>query len=833
MADMTIGGGVFKVDADLTGLDRGLIQAERKTRSSFARMGKVMAGTAVIAGGAMTAAFGKAVSGAIEQQHAFQETFTLLPDTTEKEFGKITDQAKKMAARLNVEWKDMSKGLYNAISAGIPKDNILTFMEKSAEAAAGGVATLNQAVNVGTTVMNAMTNQGLGSARAFDILFSTVRKGKTTIPELADSIGYLLPVANSLSVPLEQISAMISTLTASGIKTRVAMTSIRAGLSELADPAYKAGEAIQELTGKSFYELIKAGGDVGEILNMLYEALGPEKMAQTFGLESRAGMLSLVSEGYKKYKKDLDAAVNSSGAAREAFEKMAKTIKFQLGVAVKTLSQTLISFGAAALPIVSKAIQEDIMPAITKLSDWFIDNETLIKLWFEDTWEVAGPILKDFIRGFVEIGKAFWKFATFIIDNKALMIASLIAISISMTAAFGPTATIVIGLVKLVTLFGHLKKKWDDIVKSNPSGTWFDHGQKLIMAIADGMRAAAVSLWNALLDSFSSLKDLLPSSDAKKGPLSNLTKHGESIVTTLASGIANSGGALFNALKKIASEIDWKGFFVGVLAGVVTYFQRMGFIALVIGALWTALGVVTLNPGLAIVGLLTAGIGFAVSTAASAIVGMLLGEVNDGIGSIGFIKYGTQIVISLAKGVGMGLGYIYTSLSWVLNSLLDLLPSSDAKDGPLSNLTGIGESIVTTIAKGISGAGGAIYSSLKRIASNIDWKGFFVGLLAGVVTYFQRMGFVTLVLGALWTAMGVVTLNPGLAIVGLLTAGIGFAVSTAAGIIVDLLLGGVSDGLRSDGFIEYGKNIVVNLAKGVGMGLGYIYTALSWVLNSF
>ena len=150
-----------------------------------------------------------------------------------------------------------------------------------------------------------------------------------------------------------------------------------------------------------------------------------------------------------------------------------------------------------------------------------------------------------------------------------------------------------------MTLFGHLKKKWDDIVKSNPSGTWFDHGQKLIMAIADGMRAAAVSLWNALLDSFSSLKDLLPSSDANKGPLSNLTAHGESIVTTLAQGIASSGPALFNALKKIASEIDWKGFFIGVLAGVVTYFQRMGFVALVVGALWTAMGVVTLNPGLA------------------------------------------------------------------------------------------------------------------------------------------------------------------------------------------------------------------------------------------
>ena len=432
---------------------------------------------------------------------------------------------------------------------------------------------------------------------------------------------------------------------------------------------------------------------------------------------------------------------------------------------------------------------------------------------------LAGVVTHFQRMGFVALVLgALWTAMGVVTLNPALALVGIL------TAAIGFAVSTAAGIIVDLLLGG--------VSDGLRSFGFIEYGKQIVVSLAKGVGMGLGYIYTALSWVLNSLLDLLPSSDAKSGPLSNLSSRGESIVTVIAKGVASSGGALFNALKKIASEIDWKGFFVAVLAGVVTYFQRMGFIALVIGALWTALGVVTLNPGLAIVGLLTAGIGFAVSTAAGAIVDMLLGEVNDGIGSIGFIEYGKNVVISLAKGVGMGLGYIYTALSWVLNSLLDLLPSSDAKSGPLSELSSRGESIVKTIAKGVSGAGGFLFSALKNIASSIDWKGFFVGLLAGVVTYFQRMGFVTLVLGALWAAMGVVTLNPGLAIVGLLTAGIGFAVSTAAGIIVDLLLGGVSEGFRSDGFIEYGKQIVVQLAKGVGMGLGYIVTAISWVLNS-
>ena len=555
MSEVVLGGGTFKLETDATHIEAGLAQTERMVKRSFTRMSKVMAGAAIVGGGAVAAGFAKSFSDAVKQQHAFQETFTLLPNTTQKEFDKVSSQAKQMAARLNVEWKDMSEGLYNAISAGIPQDNILTFMEEASKAAVGGVATLNQAVNVGTTALNAMRAQGYDTKQVFDILFSTVRKGKTTLPELAGSIGYLLPVANAYKVSLEQVSAMISTLTASGIKTRVAMTSIRAGLGELADPAYKAGKALEELTGKSFAQLIESGQDVGKILNMMYEAVGDEQFARLFGLESRAGMLSLIGEGYEKYAEDLQDAINSTGAANAAFEKMSQTLQFMGGVLRKTLGQTFINIASAALPLVTELFDEHLMPAVTKFSNWFADNDELVRSWFRDTWNTAFPVIKDFVTGFIEITKAAGRFAKFIIDNKALLVVALTALGAAITVSFGPAAPAIAGIGLLITLFGDLKEKWDAIVKDNPTGTWMQHGQALVMAVAAGIKSAAAAMWNALLDSLKEIRKLLPFSDALVGPLSDLTASGMAIPRTIAEGIMQNGYALVESMQSTLMSI--------------------------------------------------------------------------------------------------------------------------------------------------------------------------------------------------------------------------------------------------------------------------------------
>ena len=231
-----------------------------------------MTGFAVAAAGAAAAGFGAFFSEAIKQQKAFQETFTLLPNMAKEVFGEDGAMRKRHGSSHECRMAGyVERHVQRHFCGYSRRQHYDIHGVQAAKAAIAGTATLNEAVNVGTTVLNAMTKQGLSTERAFDILFSTIRKGKTTLPELASSIGFYAPCCEFVqAVPLEQISAMISTLTASGIPTRVSMTSIRAGLGELADPAYKAGKALQEVDGQDvLINLIREGKNVGEIMEIL------------------------------------------------------------------------------------------------------------------------------------------------------------------------------------------------------------------------------------------------------------------------------------------------------------------------------------------------------------------------------------------------------------------------------------------------------------------------------------------------------------------------------------------------------------------------------------
>ena len=57
----------------------------------------------------------------------------------------------------------------------------------------------------------------MSAGKASDILFQTVEKGKTTIPELGASLGQVMPFAASAGVSLESVGAAMATITAGGV----------------------------------------------------------------------------------------------------------------------------------------------------------------------------------------------------------------------------------------------------------------------------------------------------------------------------------------------------------------------------------------------------------------------------------------------------------------------------------------------------------------------------------------------------------------------------------------------------------------------------------------
>lgn len=76
---------------------------------------------------------------------------------------------------------------------------------------------------------------------------------------------------------------------------------------------------------------------------------------------------------------------------------------------------------------------------------------------------------------------------------------------------------------------------------------WSESGAKIIETLITGIKSKANALINEVKGVFSSVREYLPFSDAKKGPFSQLTKSGGAIMTTLASGVSRNN-SLQNAI---------------------------------------------------------------------------------------------------------------------------------------------------------------------------------------------------------------------------------------------------------------------------------------------
>ncbi|MDA0064519.1 phage tail tape measure protein [Brachyspira hyodysenteriae] len=75
--------------------------------------------------------------------------------------------------------EEVVPALYQSLSAGVPRENVFEFLKTAGEAAIAGVAELKTSVDGLTSVTNAYGTEVLNVNRASDIMFQTVKLGKT------------------------------------------------------------------------------------------------------------------------------------------------------------------------------------------------------------------------------------------------------------------------------------------------------------------------------------------------------------------------------------------------------------------------------------------------------------------------------------------------------------------------------------------------------------------------------------------------------------------------------------------------------------------------------
>lgn len=310
-------------------------------------------------GAAMALVGAKAVKMASDLEHGMAEVSTLV-DTSVVNMSELQDQILETFTEAPVSnMADLTRGLYQVISAGIPAAGAMEFLNIATRAATGGVTSVATAVDGLTSAVNAWSVQGMTAKEAADSFFTAVKLGKTTFEEISSSIGRVAPIAANFNITLDDTLAALAALTLGGLGTEEAFTALRAMLTNVAKPTTKLLEQYPQLAEQFDLASLKAKGLGAFMKELATDVAGNDgAIIELFGnVRGLTGALSLLSEGGAEFDRVLAAFESKTGAADEAFNKMMESTKNLWQVLKNQFSVVMISIGEDILPLVNAELK--------------------------------------------------------------------------------------------------------------------------------------------------------------------------------------------------------------------------------------------------------------------------------------------------------------------------------------------------------------------------------------------------------------------------------------------------------------------------------------------
>lgn len=305
----------------------------------------------------------QAVQTAMNNETAFAKVSTLLNgEDLEKYYQGLIDISNKTG----VAFADLAESMYSALSAGVPKDNVLEFVEKTVNLSKGGFTQTATAIDIVTTALNAYQMEMSEATHVQDVLITTQNLGKTTVDELASSMGKLIPTANGVNITFDQLGAMYATVTANGVATAETTTYLNSMINELgasgstAEKGMMAATEGTALAGKKFSEISAMGYDVTDVLQLMddYARSTGKSLSDMFSSSEGGKAATILLSNMEGFKENISAMEQSAGAASAAAETMMNTTAEKVQVAKNQIDNLVNTIADALLPVIGETAEE-------------------------------------------------------------------------------------------------------------------------------------------------------------------------------------------------------------------------------------------------------------------------------------------------------------------------------------------------------------------------------------------------------------------------------------------------------------------------------------------
>ena len=195
-----------------------------------------------------------------------------------------------------------------------------------------------------TTIVNAYGLAAKDAAHVSDVLFEIIKKGKTTGPELASSLGRVVSTAAVLGESIEEVGAALATLTKGGIDTNESVTALNQAYLLMLNPSKQAQKEAKRLGIELGAAAVRSKGFVGVLQDIQEKTRGNEEILASLTENVRAlkAVLTLIGPLGKEYEQILEGMADVTGNTVVAFEKQSNTLGFQWEALVSNLHRVFI-----------------------------------------------------------------------------------------------------------------------------------------------------------------------------------------------------------------------------------------------------------------------------------------------------------------------------------------------------------------------------------------------------------------------------------------------------------------------------------------------------------
>ena len=462
-------------------------------------------------GGALTTGITVPVVGlataAVSVGNSFEKQMSrvqAIAGATKEELKQLTNQAIDLGAQTSFSATEAAEGMENLASAGFTTNEIMKAMPGLLNLAASSGADLATASEIAASSIRGFGLDASQSAHVADVFAEASARTNAQVEDMGYAMKYIAPIANTMGLKIEEVSAAIGIMSDAGIKGEQAGTTLRGALTRLTKPTDKMTKVMENL-GISFYDNEGKMKSLTEIVSMLEKetkGLTDEQkqnaLTTLFGTESLSGMVALINRGSEDLSDMTKSFQNCDGAAQN----MANTMLNNTSGSIEEMSGALESLAIKVQQMLAPYITEaanKIQELINKFMELPESTQKTI-LAITGIAAIIGPVLLILGQVITSISAISGVLSTFFgwIANASAGIGGLSKV---LTVLTGPVGIVIAAITALVGVFTYLYNT-NEQFRNKAQETWnnlVNLFQNTVMPVINNLKNLVMSVINTII----------------------------------------------------------------------------------------------------------------------------------------------------------------------------------------------------------------------------------------------------------------------------------------------------------------------------------------------